>query len=210
MNRSRGRRSKFTHRKYWSSGNNEEQRQDEETPPSVSHIANRTTPLPHYNSSNSNQSFSLCSRFSFDHVPSKQRILDLSSCASPTSPLTSQVIESSIINISSVDSFEQVDAATETPIAILKDSSAQVDQECFHTMDSSGQVHSTDSDSGNWSTLETQYLINSIAELGFSRFSKGCLEGTQESNFYFLVFSCIQAYLKHHIPSFSRSLVSIR
>ena len=146
MNRSRGRRSIFTHRKYWYSGNNEEQRQDEETPPPASHIADRTTPLPHHNLSNSNKFFSLCSRLSFDHVPSKRRKLDLSSCASPISPLTSQVIESSIINISSVDSFEQADAATQTPIAILKDSSAQVDEECLHTMDSSEQVHSTDAD----------------------------------------------------------------
>ena len=47
--------------------------------------------------------------------------------------------------MSSVDSFEQLDATTQTPTAILKDSSAQIDEEC-HTMDSSGQVHSTDAD----------------------------------------------------------------
>ena len=58
---------------------------------------------------------------------SKQRKLNLSSYASLTSPLTSQVIESSTINIKSVDLFEQVDAATQTPTASLKDSSAQVD-----------------------------------------------------------------------------------
>ena len=118
MLRSRGRRSKFTRRKYWYSGKNEEQRQDEETPAPVSHITDTTTPLPHHNSFISSQSFSLCSRFSFDHVPSKRRKLNLSSYAFPTS----------IINITSVDSFEQVDAATQTPTASLKDSSAQVNE----------------------------------------------------------------------------------
>ena len=110
-------RSRSRRRKYWCSGNNEEQRQDKETPSPVSHATDKTIPLPHHNSSNSNRSLSLGNKFSFDHVLSKQRKLDFSSCASPTSPLTSQVIEASIINISSVDSFEQVDAATQTPTA---------------------------------------------------------------------------------------------
>ena len=102
------------------------------------------------------------------------------------------------------------------PLQIMKDSSAQADEECLYTMDSSGQAHSTDadpicySDSGNWSTMEAQYLTKDIAELRFPRFPQGRLKGTQESNFYFLIFSCIQAYLKHHTPSFSRSSASIR
>ena len=102
------------------------------------------------------------------------------------------------------------------PLQIMKNSSARADEECLYTVDNSGQAHSTNadpicySDSGNWSAMEAQYLTKGIAELRFSRFPQGHLKGTQESNFHFLIFSWIQAYLKHHTPSFSRSSASIR
>ena len=47
-----------------------------------------------------------------------------------------------------------------------------------------------------------------LAELGFTYFPKGRYQGSKDGNFYFVVYACIQAYLKHHLPENDRSISS--
>ena len=65
------------------------------------------------------------------------------------------------------------------------------------------------SESNSWTKKEVKHLLQCLAELGFTRFPKGRYQGSKDGNFYVVVYACIQAYLKHHLPESDRSISSI-
>ena len=64
-------------------------------------------------------------------------------------------------------------------------------------------------DSSSWSEIEIRLMLSCLVELGFTSFPNGRYEGTKQSSFYNVVFSCIKAYTNHHAPTFNRSVRSI-
>ena len=153
----------------------------------------------------------------------KRKRLDFSNCSSPThtNSLTKEVVQSSIVSIHSASFSDFQENATQTdtflpPNKLTRGEGIQVDDSCFESVvddsllpDLISTQTAVSVDSSSWSEIEIRLMLRCLIELGFTCFPKGRYEGTKQSSFYNVVFSCIKAYTSHHAPAFNRSVRSI-